>query len=120
MLALHLSTLFARGSCSASCHQTLASRPPFTSISVSEQEVDEEKEERKAEMARMLLAGGRSFTEADADIFEGLSPAEIQAYVAENTQARCTPALGRHTSALRLQTHAHSLPGGDETACTAS
>lgn len=50
------------------------------------QEVDENKEARKAELARVLLAGGRSFTEADADVFEGLSPREIQEYVAKTTQ----------------------------------
>ena len=51
-------------------------------------------------MARMLLAGGRSFTEADADVFEGLSPAEIQAYVAENTQVPRTFVLGCRTSGV--------------------
>ena len=50
--------------------------------------MDEGREARKAELARLLLAGGRSFTEEEADVFEGLSPAEIQAYVAQTTEAR--------------------------------
>lgn len=50
-----------------------------------QQEVDEGKEARKKELARLLLAGGLSLTEDDAQVFEGLSPAEIQAYVTEST-----------------------------------
>lgn len=51
-----------------------------------EQEIDQEKETRKKELARLLLAGGLSLTDADADVFEGLSPSEISAYVAETTE----------------------------------
>lgn len=54
------------------------------------QGVDEEKEARKKELARLLLAGGLSLTEDDAKVFEGLSPSEIQAYVAESTDVRCS------------------------------
>lgn len=60
------------------------------------QEVDEEKESRKKELARLLLAGGLSLTEDDADVFEGLSPSEIQAYVADSTDVRCS--TGVHVS----------------------
>jgi hypothetical protein len=43
-------------------------------------QVDEDKEARKLEAARAVLAG-RSFTEGEEDPFEGLGPQEIQAYI---------------------------------------
>lgn len=54
------------------------------------QEVDDGKEERKAEMARAILAGNASFINGNADVFEGLSPAEIQEYVANATHGATT------------------------------
>lgn len=45
-----------------------------------EAKVDEDKEARKLEAARAVLAG-RSFTEGEEDPFEGLGPQEIQAYI---------------------------------------
>lgn len=47
-------------------------------------QVDEEKEARKAEMARAVLAG-KSFLEAEAE-FKGMSPEEIQEFVGKVTQ----------------------------------
>lgn len=46
--------------------------------------VDEEREARKAELARLVLAG-RSVLEGEEDLFDGLTPEEIAAYVAEST-----------------------------------
>ena len=43
-------------------------------------QIDEDKEARKMEAARAVLAG-RSFTEGEEDPFEGLGPQEIQAYI---------------------------------------
>ena len=43
-------------------------------------QVDEDKEARKLEAARAVLAG-RSFTEGEEDPFEGLGPQEIQTYI---------------------------------------
>ncbi|KAK9801898.1 hypothetical protein WJX73_009419 [Symbiochloris irregularis] len=43
----------------------------------------QDKEEKKRQAARAVLAG-KSFTEA-GDVFEGLTPQEIQEYVAEAT-----------------------------------
>ena len=43
-------------------------------------QVDEDKEAKKMEAARAVLAG-RSFTEGEDDPFEGLGPQEIQAYI---------------------------------------
>lgn len=43
-------------------------------------QIDEDKEARKLEAARAVLAG-RSFTEGEEDPFEGLGPQEIQAYI---------------------------------------
>lgn len=43
-------------------------------------QIDENKEARKLEAARAVLAG-RSFTEWEEDPFEGLGPQEIQAYI---------------------------------------
>ncbi|KAL0018874.1 hypothetical protein WJX79_009640 [Trebouxia sp. C0005] len=45
-----------------------------------EAKIDEDKEARKLEAARAVLAG-RSFTEGEEDPFEGLGPQEIQAYI---------------------------------------
>lgn len=39
------------------------------------------KEAKKVDMARLVLAGQRSFTQSEADVFEGLNPQEIQAFV---------------------------------------
>lgn len=50
------------------------------------QVVDEEKERRKAELARLVLTGQHSFVREDADVFEGLTPEEIQAYVSQATE----------------------------------
>ncbi|KDD75647.1 hypothetical protein H632_c572p0 [Helicosporidium sp. ATCC 50920] len=46
--------------------------------------VDENKETLKADMARSLLAG-KSLIEEEDDVFEGLSPKEIEKYVASVT-----------------------------------
>ena len=43
-------------------------------------QIDEDKEAKKLEAARAVLAG-RSFTEGEEDPFEGLGPHEIQAYI---------------------------------------
>lgn len=48
--------------------------------------VDEKKEERKAELARALLAGQASLIADEVDVFDGLSPEEIQEYVSQQTQ----------------------------------
>ena len=48
-------------------------------------QVDEEKEAKKMEAARAILAG-RSFTEGDDDPFEGLGPKEIQEYIDKAVQ----------------------------------
>lgn len=48
-------------------------------------QVDEDKEARKMEAARAILAG-RSFTEGDDDPFEGLPPKEIQEYIDKAVQ----------------------------------
>lgn len=50
------------------------------------QVVDDGKEEKKLAMARAILAGNTSFINDNADVFEGLSPTEIEEYVAEATQ----------------------------------
>ena len=43
-------------------------------------QVDEDKEAKKLEAARAILAG-RSFVDGDDDPFEGLGPKEIQEYI---------------------------------------
>jgi hypothetical protein len=48
--------------------------------------VDDGKEQKKQEMARAILAGNTSFINDNADVFEGLSPAEIEEYVAQATK----------------------------------
>lgn len=56
--------------------------------SPEEAAVDEEKEARKAERARMILAGASIGIGDDGeDLFEGLTPAEVQKYVEETTGA---------------------------------
>jgi hypothetical protein len=50
------------------------------------QVVDDGKEEKKLAMARAILAGNTSFINDNADVFEGLSPTEIEEYVAKATQ----------------------------------
>lgn len=49
--------------------------------------VDEEKEAKKADMARLVLAGASVIEEED-DLFDGLSPEEIQQYVEKTTGAK--------------------------------
>ncbi|KAK2076941.1 hypothetical protein QBZ16_005169 [Prototheca wickerhamii] len=49
-----------------------------------EPKVDEDKEARKKERARLILAG-RSLLETDEDPFDGLTPQEIANYVQEVT-----------------------------------
>ena len=50
------------------------------------QVVDDGKEEKKLAMARAILAGNTSFINDNADVFEGLSPTEIEEYVAKATE----------------------------------
>ena len=50
------------------------------------QVVDDGKEDRKEAMARAILAGNTSFINDNADVFEGLSPTEIEEYVAKATK----------------------------------
>ena len=47
------------------------------------QEEKAQREQKKSDMARLVLAGQSSFTSDESDVFEGLSPHEIQAYVDE-------------------------------------
>ena len=47
-------------------------------------QVDHEREARKADLARAVLAG-RSMIDDEEDLFDGLTPEEIQAYVAQST-----------------------------------
>lgn len=54
--------------------------PAMTMIRSWLLQVDEDKEARKLEAARAVLAG-RSFTEGEEDPFEGLGPQEIQTYI---------------------------------------
>ncbi|GAB4824256.1 hypothetical protein N2152v2_011302 [Parachlorella kessleri] len=59
----------------------------FNRVSWKEKEppkVDEEKEARKAEQARLMLAG-KSFLE-DEDTFKGMTPQEIEEYIAGVTK----------------------------------
>ena len=50
------------------------------------QVVDDGKEEKKLAMARAILAGNTSFINDNTDVFEGLSPTEIEEYVAKATE----------------------------------
>ncbi len=47
------------------------------------QEEKAQREQKKSHMARLVLAGQSSFTSDDSDVFEGLSPHEIQTFVDE-------------------------------------
>ena len=47
------------------------------------QEEKAQREQKKSHMARMVLAGQSSFTSDESDVFEGLTPHEIQAFVDE-------------------------------------
>lgn len=62
-------------------------------------QVDEDKEARKLEAARAILAG-RSFVDGDDDPFEGLGPQEIQEYIDKVLQgaSRDDPFEVRHHS----------------------
>ena len=47
------------------------------------QEEKAQREDKKSQMARLVLAGQSSFTSDESDVFEGLSPHEIQVFVDE-------------------------------------
>ena len=47
------------------------------------QEEKAQREQKKSHMARLVLAGQSSFTSDESDVFEGLSPREIQVFVDE-------------------------------------
>ena len=52
-------------------------------IACSTQEEKAQRDQKKSHMARLVLAGQSSFTSDESDVFEGLSPREIQSFVDE-------------------------------------
>lgn len=80
--------------------------------------VDEVREGRKAGLARLLLAGRSLLGEGDDELFEGLSPKEIQAYVEEATGGASTsdPFEGMSPEEINAYVGRHGLGGGSEAA----
>ncbi len=63
------------------------------------QEEKAQREQKKSHMARLVLAGQSSFTSDESDVFEGLSPHEIQAFVDEVRLSVPPAALGAEWAA---------------------
>ena len=64
------------------------------------------KEAKKVDMARLVLAGQKSFTQKEADVFEGLNPEEIQEFVEKVpsfiAHSMMSPRLSSLISMLRI------------------
>ena len=65
------------------------------------QEEKAQREQKKSHMARLVLGGQSSFTSDDSDVFEGLSPHEVQAFVDEV----CSAAVRMAVEHLCVQGH---------------